>query len=413
MTEGMARPWLMLSCCIPREHGVGVELRAWAHLSALASHSRPRLLLFLTPAQLAQPMDLAPLREIADVHVLTLVPTARGRRLGNTWALLSQRVLLWGRSPWNITRESLELLHQFLGGSPLQGVFCFRLICFDIWRMQRRHGGLSVQRLLVDFDDIESLATERALQIDARSRGRAHAIADRLAMLECRRLESVALREAEVLVCSTVDRLRLLQRVPHARVHVIPNAYPVLPVLAPKERHDVLNLLFLGTLSYPPNIDGVEHAADQILPAVQRLWGGLVRLRVVGRRPAPRVLAKHRPPDLQVVGEVDDVTQAYAEADIVIVPIRFGSGTRIKILEALSLGRPVVTTTAGVEGLDLEHGRDLLVADTPDDFAIACLRIARDETLRTSLITRGREAFLSHYSADVVRRRLAALLDNQ
>ncbi len=404
-------PWVVLSGVVPQADGVGIEKRAWAHLAAMATSCAPRLVLALTPAQLSRLPDLAPLRSLCEsVHVATLVRTWRGRRLQNTLAFLCQRLLLWAQPAWRLDAAALAQLRETLRAGPVAGVFCFRLACFELWQQAAAHQDAGAARLVVDFDDIESVAQQRALAVDGRSLGRAHALAGRLEIGESRRLEQAALRNAEVLVCSAVDRERLLQRAPAARVGVVPNAYPVLPALPPREPGLALNLLFLGTLSYAPNIDAVDHLVRVLLPAVRAAWQGPVNLQIVGRRPTAEVLAVHRPPDIQVLADVADVTTAYAQADVVLVPIRFGGGTRIKILEALSLGRPVVTTTLGVEGLDFHDGRDLLIADEPAAFAQACARLARDPALATSLAREGRDTFLRLYSNEVVRARLAEVL---
>ncbi len=403
--------WVLLSCVVPRADGVGIEKRAWSHLTAMAAQRPPQLVLALTPAQLAQAPDLTFLHGLCSVvHVLPLDASPRGRRLGNTAAFLAQRLLLWGRARWQPRAGAVTALLQALGGPQLGDVFCFRLACFELWRLLGRQHGLSARRLVVDFDDIESLAQQRALAQDGARWGHAHRLAARLEVAEQRRLEALALRDHEVLVCSTVDEARLREREPAARVAVVPNAYPALPALAPREPGQTLHLLFLGTLSYAPNIDAADHLVHALLPEIRRVWPGPVRLQIVGRRPVPRVLALHRPPEVQVLPDVADITTAYAQADVVVVPIRFGGGTRIKILEALSLGRPVVTTALGVEGLDLQHERDLLVADAPDAFAQACVRIAGDAALAARLARQGRQSFLALYGDDIVRGRTQALL---
>lgn len=411
MSATAGAPWVYLSCVVPRADGVGIEKRAWSHLTAMAALRPPQLILALTPAQLEQAPDLTSLQPLCDgVHVLPLQASWRGRRLNNSIAFLTQRLLLWGRPRWQAQHGAPAALSTALGGLQFGEVLCFRLACFEVWRQLSDQHGFSAKRVVVDFDDIESLAQRRALSLDGAQLGRAHRLAARLEIAEYRRLEAQALRCHEVLVCSGVDEARLRQRWPAARIAVIPNAYPVLPALPPRAGSEAMHLLFLGTLSYAPNIDAAEHLVNELLPALRQAWPGPVRLQIVGRRPVPRVLALHRPPEVEVRPDAADISQAYAQAEVVVVPIRFGGGTRIKILEALSLGRPVVTTTLGVEGLDLQHDRDLLIADTPGDFARACVRFAGDSTFADRLAQQGRQRFLALYSDDIVRGRTQALL---
>lgn len=405
--------WVFFSCVVPRPDGIGIEKRAWSHLMAMASVKPPRVILALNDAQLVQVPDVTFVQgHCESVYLLPLTSSWRNKRLSNTAAFIAQRLLLWGQPRWIPEANAAKALRSALGGINLDSVFCFRLACFELWRQLCSLEGYNAQRVIVDFDDIESLALQRALALGTEQLGAAHTIATKLEIAERRRLENQALNSHEVLVCSTDDAGRLMERQPKARVSVMPNAYPVLNQLPARQGSYVMHLLFLGTLSYPPNVDAAEHLIHDLLPELRKAWHGPVQLRIVGRRPGPRIMALHRPPEVEVQADVEDITTAYDQTDIVVVPIRYGGGTRIKILEALTLGRPIVSTTIGAEGLDLRHGEDLLIADTPADFAQACVRIARDVVFANKMLTEGRQRFIDRYSDDVVRERLRELLSS-
>jgi glycosyltransferase involved in cell wall biosynthesis len=218
-----------------------------------------------------------------------------------------------------------------------------------------------------------------------------------------------AVRAARVgVVASDDDRARL----GIGGVAVVPNMYPApqVPVgRASVARQPVIS--FVGLLTYPPNADAVRQLAHEIVPRVHR-QDASVQFRVIGRHHED--LARECPA-LSFVGEVDAVAPDLARTDVVAVPLRFGSGTRVKILEAFAHRLPVVSTRAGADGLAVEDGEHLLLADDPDAFASACMRLLRDVALRERLTAaahrlwaecHGPAAFRRHVD-DVVRRALA------
>ena len=131
---------------------------------------------------------------------------------------------------------------------------------------------------------------------------------------------------------------------------------------------------------------------------------------VVGRDPQPNIAALHDGDTITVTGTVDDVAPYLRRASVAVVPIRFGSGTRIKILEAFAHGTPVVSTTLGAEGLEVANERELLLADDPDAFAAACVRLAGDEGLQASLAEHGLDLVRRRYQWQDVERQVQALI---
>lgn len=149
------------------------------------------------------------------------------------------------------------------------------------------------------------------------------------------------------------------------------------------------SLLFVGNLNYSPNIDGLTFFKDQVLPILEGLVPD-VEVVVVGRSPATdgaRAAADRLRQDgrLRLAFDVPDCAPFYAGSAASIAPIRAGGGTRIKIIESFANRCPVVSTSKGCEGLDVEHGRHLLIADSPRDFAQACAQLLRDPSLRARI----------------------------
>lgn len=233
------------------------------------------------------------------------------------------------------------------------------------------------------------------------------ALADVFERLDARRWDRLTERLGAVVdavvVCSELDRRRL--DLPN--VAVIPNGYEEQAGRRPardrrtdrRDRPPVLTMI--GLMSHGPNEDGARFFVSEVLPRI-RAAVPEVELRVVGRTEGRlEDLAGTR--GVTVVGEVESVDDELDRADVAVVPLRFGGGTRVKVLEAFAAKVPVVSTTIGCEGLDAEDGRHLLVADRPDDLAHACMTLLRDPTLAHRLIDEGYRLYDERYRAGHAR----------
>jgi glycosyltransferase involved in cell wall biosynthesis len=196
------------------------------------------------------------------------------------------------------------------------------------------------------------------------------------------------------------------------RTVVIPNSVS-LPATAgggTRRQSGRPSLLFVGNLTYAPNVEAAEQLVAEILPRVRDLVGQKVVVELVGAfDPAGPVGALAAHDGVAVRGYVDDLEDCYARADLVVVPLSQGAGTRIKLLEALAAGVPVVTTTIGAAGLGAEHGRHLLIADGAQPLAASVARILLDETLAAGLARAGRSFVEQRFSSSVVGQQLTAL----
>ncbi len=132
-------------------------------------------------------------------------------------------------------------------------------------------------------------------------------------------------------------------------------------------------------MHYFPNADAARFFVRDVLPVLRAELGDSFEVRIVGKAP-PSVRELGKVPNVTVTGYVSDLSTELARTDVMIVPLRHGSGTRLKILEAFANMIPVVSTTIGAAGLDAHDGEHLLIADTPAEFARACTRLARTTT---------------------------------
>jgi glycosyltransferase involved in cell wall biosynthesis len=139
-------------------------------------------------------------------------------------------------------------------------------------------------------------------------------------------------------------------------------------------------VVFTGSMDWQPNIDGVEFFCKDIWPRVTEKFPA-ARFRIVGRDPHPRV-KELACSSVEVTGTVPSVVDHLRAAAVFVVPLRIGGGTRIKIYEGMAMGKATVSTTIGAEGLDVEHGRDIILEDTPAGFADAILTFLQNEEIR-------------------------------
>ncbi|MCL4500158.1 MAG: glycosyltransferase, partial [Chloroflexi bacterium] len=223
--------------------------------------------------------------------------------------------------------------------------------------------------------------------------------------LENKRWESfeiAASRGVEAIVTvSKVESSYFSERVPQTPVHLVPNGVDTCYFQPPIHPNQQRGLLFTGRMDYAPNVDAVRWFCAEILPLVRRRCPG-VTLTIVGRSPTPGVQALANLPGFRSKVAVDDVRPYYGSASVFIVPLRFGGGTRLKILEAMSVEMPVVSTKLGCEGLDLVPGDDYLAADTPEGFADAVAGLLGDRTERDRLGRRGRQTATERFDWAVI-----------
>ncbi len=167
-------------------------------------------------------------------------------------------------------------------------------------------------------------------------------------------------------------------------------------------------LLFTGVMNYPPNADAAVFFARSILPRI-RAEVPDVKFIVAGHSPLPCVRGLAADPDIEVTGSVADLRPYYERAAVNVVPLRAGGGTRLKILESMALGRPVVSTTIGCEGLDVEHDHHLLISDRPEEYADCVTRLLREPALRQRLAAAARELVETRYDWRAIAQRLLNL----
>jgi glycosyltransferase involved in cell wall biosynthesis len=286
--------------------------------------------------------------------------------------------------------------------------------------------------VILDWHNIESELMERYSEHapDVARRYYARATARKL-----RDLERRALVEFDAhLVVSERDRARLLDLMPAAKVFVIENGVDIdyyCPAAVERAHSDWIGgpvlggfagetssnsgprpvrrrVLLVGSMDYHANADAAAYFSREIWPALRKHRPDLT-FTIVGRSPGPQVRALGTLPGVEVTGTVDDVRPYYREALASVVPLRVGGGSRLKILEAMAAGVPVVSTTLGAEGLDVSPGKDVIIADTPIQLEDSLASINAGDEQWDRLVDAGRSLVVAKYGWGSVGAQLNAI----
>jgi len=253
---------------------------------------------------------------------------------------------------------------------------------------------------ILDLDDVETVVRTRALTVNRPARWQRR-VFERYDLLRLRWYQRRALSMFDrVLICSERDRKLLGQQ----HVVVIPNG-ATCPERALPDEPEGRTLLYVGNFAYSPNVDGLSFLVRDVLPLIRREIPD-VRLLVVGRMASETGLGLQKDTSIHVVSDPPTLEPYYRQASVSVVSLRIGGGTRLRILEALALGRPVVSTSVGCEGLEVTDGEHLLIGDDSEGLARRCVALLRDPALRQRLAVRGRELVEEKYTWDSIESRV-------
>ena len=279
------------------------------------------------------------------------------------------------------TREMADKITELVGRDDFDSIICDFLA-------PSMNFGMDIKKRSVLFQhNVESQIWKRHVRYQR------NPVKRFLFQQECRKLlryEENACREFEkVLAVSKEDRDWFSSHFNITHVLDIPTGVDTDFFQPAAKEAEPGNIVFTGSMDWLPNEDAVVWFVEEIMPVV-RAAAHPIRFVIVGRRPTAvvRKLGEDYP-DVIVTGDVDDIRPYMANAAVFVVPIRIGGGTRMKIYEAMAMGKAVVSTSVGAEGLPLVNGKHLLIADSRDDFAGEVIRVLRDKGLATNLGSAG------------------------
>jgi sugar transferase (PEP-CTERM/EpsH1 system associated) len=282
------------------------------------------------------------------------------------------------------------------------------------------HRGAANRPLLV-FDDhnAEYILQQRAFETDIRQPKRWLGAA--YSFVQWQRLkgyERRACRVADRIVAvSAPDAAAICRLDPELEPVVVPNGVDMayytghVPALGTDEGPGPKDLVFTAKMDFRPNVDAVLWFAGAVLPQIRR-ESPKTRFWVVGKDPHPRLAPLAADPGIAVTGWVEDVRPYIDAAALYVIPLRIGGGTRLKVLEAMAMGKAIVSTSLGCEGFDLTSDQELSLADTPDQFAAAVLALLRDPQRRERMGEAARQHASSNYDWRMIVPRLEQVYED-
>jgi glycosyltransferase involved in cell wall biosynthesis len=369
---------LFLSQVLPFPLDAGPKMRSYYVLRHLAQQHEVTLLSFVRNTD--TPEAVAHLQSFC--HAVHCVPMVRtkwrdGKFLGKS--------LLTGE-PFLIVRDEMpafsRLLDQLIQTTP------FDIIHADqLWMAQYALPHANKAKLVLDQHNAVYLIPQRLADADSNV----------LKQLFLQR-EARLMKRYEVDICRQFDRTVWVTKEDRAVMPASAND-PVIPICVDPSQTDMVSLntntpqiTFLGGLHWPPNAQGIIWFAQQVLPKI-RAFIPNAQLTVIGKNPPEEL----RGAGINVTGYVSDLQPYLDNTAVFIVPLQAGGGMRVKILDAWQWGLPIVATTIGAEGVEAQHGHNILLADTAEHFAKGVVRILQDPILAQTLRQNGRQTLCSQY----------------
>jgi glycosyltransferase involved in cell wall biosynthesis len=386
---------LRILCLSPRQcrpSDSGAKLREYHLLKALGREAEVTHLSFAEPGRELSHADLPFCRAVISVERPR--PYTPGKILRGFFGR-------WPLPVVNYTSESMNAAIRRVANEP------FDLIHLESIHMAGYLSHLFRNHRIPVFWDWHNIESEIMFRYGQNTPSAARAYYARFTGHRLVKLEDSLLRKPfGHVVCSAREQDSLLQRVPRAKVAVIENgvdtAYFSERTAAPRLR---TRLVFIGAMSYHANSDAALFFAHEIWPAIHARFPEWT-FTIAGSNPPDALRAIHAKNGIEVTGTVADVRPYYREAVAALVPLRVGAGTRLKILEAMAAGVPVISTSLGAEGLAVSPGKDLLIANAPDEWLPKLQAISVDANLWNSLSSAGRALVESRYDWDFVGKRL-------
>lgn len=389
----------------------GDRIRAYHILRGLGSKHKVTLVAF---GKEGTACDLGPLRDFC--HEIRLVPiTRRELYLG---AL--RHPLLPAAAGGHLQTMMTEEIRRILAAGNVDVVYVYQLkMAAHLMGLlrSRGHGDGQGRRLerggtpletvpgALDLTDALSTFIRRSLPMRAGALAKVYGLAE---YFRLKRWEASAARAFDLTwLASEPDRKAIESLTTEANLRVLPNGVDTLE-FSPDHAHEVSDaepeIVFHGNMRYAPNVDSILHFFRDAFPVI-RAKVPSARLTIVGKTPPREVSALGRDPGVSVTGFVPDIRPYLARASVVIAPIRYAAGTRVKILEAMAMAKPVVATTVGAEGLEVTPGADILLADSPAAFAAAVVSLLTNPDLRRQIGDKARALVEGQYRWDFITSR--------
>jgi polysaccharide biosynthesis protein PslH len=391
---------LFLSTAFPLPANNGYKLRNWAFLKALAAEGHAVALVAFSDPHEGEDADGEVARVCSDVEAIPFTPSS-----------LSASTDYWGRFRSLLSREPYgvrrfrsgamrERIARHLGAGRVDGIVC------DIFAVPNIPS--TTVPIILNNHNVEHLILRRYLKHERHPLKWSYAW---LEALKLRRLERDVCRGAALgMACSEPDRQVLQSLAPTLRTVVLPNVVDA-DAYSPAGGGDPLTVVFQGGMDWYPNRDAVTYFVSHIFPGLQRLVPG-VRFVVAGRNPSPELLRRFAgTAGVGFTGTLPDIRGEIAKAAVCVVPLRIGSGTRLKIIEAAAMEKAIVSTPLGAEGLEFVDGEEILIADGHVAFMQAVADLLGDDARRRAMGAAARRRVEAQYDGRALQRAVRAALE--
>ncbi len=267
-------------------------------------------------------------------------------------------------------------------------------------------------KIIFDNHNAETALQQRIFETDIRIPTKIpKALYSRIQVAKLDRFERWACQNADIVTAVSHRDAEILQayrRPGQSKVTQIPNCIDITEFENSVEQGEIVyDLVFTGKMDYRPNVDGMLWFAQEIWPLVKHQKAE-AKLAIVGKNPSPEITQLGELPGITVTGSVSEIEPWLNCSRVMIMPLRMGSGTRLKLIQALAAGLPTVSTANGAEGYPITNGEELLIGDTPDIFANHILNLLHDPELQSRLGQNGRK-FAKAYDWRVVIPQLVTL----
>lgn len=381
----MSRNLLFLTPQLPYPPHQGTSLRNWGLIQGLARKGYTLTLLSFLERHQPSP-EQTPLAQLCE-DILT-VPIPGRTKLNRLGDLIAGQVDM-ARRLWSET--FLEKLGEVLNRRQFDGIhfegieLAAYLLSFHK-PLRERHPDT---RLVYDAHNAEYALQKRIAQQDIQTPNRfPQAVYSFIQASRLKQFESRVIALADhVFACSEQDASELRKYRHPTPITVVPNAihvaayspdrYPEAPIVRP-------SIVFTGKMDFRPNVDAVLWFADEVFPLIRQEIP-LAHFTIVGQKPHPRLSKLQGQPGITITGSVPAIQPYLRAADVYAIPLRMGSGTRLKLIEAMAMHCAIVSTTIGAEGFDALDGLHLLLADKPDEFACATITLLQNKALRDQI----------------------------
>ncbi len=355
----------------------------------------------VTLVSLASPLPLPGETDAVRSLVSDLVVFPRPRSLPREG--INAALSLVGGRPFTIARYFSRDLARFLSEADEGGTF--DVAHFHTIHMGQYAGIMKRTPTLLDTPDVVSEIWKLGRDTRRNPLTRLAVHTQYRAVL---RYEPWVCRQADlVATVSEQDRSQVARVVGKDRARLVPNGVDTELIQPRQEDVETDSMVFVGNMQWPPNADGVEWFCREVLPVILRQHPK-AKLYLVGHSPGP-ALQRLAGKSVVVTGTVPDVRPYVARAAVSVVPLRVGGGTRLKILEAMALARPVVSTSLGCQGLSATDGQNISIADTPDAFARSVGELLSSEEEGTRLGRAGREFVVANYDWKAIGAQLSSI----